>query len=103
MTLPPLVAGFLFLGSSRKSGTTIAPVRKRCSREDYMNLSNEEKKQLVSDFLSFIKNKFPDSEFDYDLFHGLEYDQMVLSTIFTALKEAGHIRSAGYMKFRLTK
>jgi hypothetical protein len=77
-------------------------MKKRCSCSDYMNLSYEERRQLVNEFLSLIESKYPDSEFGYDSFPELYYDEMVLSSIFHELKEQGHIKSTGYMTFRLT-
>ena len=54
-------------------------MRKRCSESDYMRLSYEEQRRLVNGFLALIESKYPDSDFGYDSFHDLDYDQMVLS------------------------
>lgn len=76
-------------------------IRKKCSRNDFLSLSLDDKKQLITDFLEYLKSRYSGKEFGYDSFSGLDYDQMVLSTIFSELKNAGHITGAGYMVFRL--
>jgi hypothetical protein len=76
-------------------------VRKKCSRNDYMNLSENEKKELTDGFLKHLKSKYSGKEFGYDSFPELDYDEMVLSTIFSDLKRTGHITGAGYMVFKI--
>lgn len=76
-------------------------IRNKCSRDDFLYLSLEEKEQLITNFLEYLKSRYSGKEFGYDSFPGLDYDQMVLSTIFSELKDAGHITGAGYMVFRL--
>lgn len=76
-------------------------MKKKCSRNDYMSLSEDEKIELTDGFLKLLKSKHSGKEFGYDSFPNLDYDQMVLSTIFSDLKRTGHIAGAGYMVFRL--
>jgi hypothetical protein len=78
-------------------------LRTRCSRDDYTSLSDDEVSRLLLDFLALIKTRYPDSEFGYDSFPDLDYDEVVLSTIFQELKEAGNIKSSGYMRFQLAE
>jgi len=78
-------------------------MRIRCSRNEYIGLSWDEKEAMVSDLLALIKRKYPDSKFGYDSFPELEYDAagMILSTIFAELKDSEQIISTGYEEFRL--
>lgn len=48
-----------------------------------------------------IEAQLPDREFGYDSFPELQYERLLLSTIFSELKDAGKIRGAGFMVFRL--
>lgn len=43
-------------------------MRKTCTRYDYMSLSDEERKQLVEDFLDYLMKNFKGKEFTYDSF-----------------------------------
>ncbi|NTV79913.1 MAG: ankyrin repeat domain-containing protein [Candidatus Aminicenantes bacterium] len=72
-----------------------------CSRDDYLNLSNEEQTALAVDFLALIKLEYPDREFGFGSFPSLRYDHMVISTLLHELKVKGEIASSGYMVFRL--
>jgi len=76
-------------------------MRRTCSRTDFMALSINERGELAGDLLSLIQDRYPVSEFGYDSFPELQYDQMVLSAIFHELKESGKIKSTGYLVFRL--
>ena len=76
-------------------------MRETCSRSDYMILSPDAQRQLATDFLSLIEGEYADSEFGYDSFPKLDYDQMVFSSLFHELKESGKIESTGYLVFRL--
>ncbi len=76
-------------------------IRKKCSRDDFLYLPLDKKEQLITNFLEYLKSRYSGKEFGYDSFPDLDYDPMVLSTIFTELKDADHITGAGYMVFRL--
>lgn len=78
-------------------------MKMNCSRNEYIGLSPEEKGEMITDFLALIKKKYPDSKFGYDSFPELEYDEagMILSTMFSELKDSGEIISTGYETFRL--
>jgi len=80
-------------------------MRMKCSRSEYEGLSWSEKEAMTTDLLALIKKKYPDSEFGYNSFPELEYDEagMILSTIFLTLKNSGLIICTGYEEFRLRK
>lgn len=73
----------------------------KCSREDYINLPPSDQKKLIAHFLHLVQEKYPNSRFGYTSFPELEYDKMVLSTIFYELKESGMIKTVGYEEFRI--
>ena len=77
-------------------------MRTTCSLSDWMNLSPLDQKTLAREFLILIRKKYPNSEFGYDSFPELNYDRMVMSTIFTMLKDWNFLKVTGYMTFRLT-
>ncbi|HEX9093086.1 MAG TPA: hypothetical protein VF902_03805, partial [Coriobacteriia bacterium] len=76
-------------------------LRATCSRSDYMRMSQEERRRFSSSFHSMIKSRFPDSDFGYESFPEFRYDKMVLSSLFSDLKQAGHVVSAGFERFCL--
>ena len=80
-------------------------MRTRCSRSEFESLSMVEQQAMVSDLFALIEKKYPDSHFGYNSFPELEYDEpgMILSTIFSALKNSGRIICTGFEEFRLKK
>ena len=73
----------------------------RCSRTDYLQLDIDEQKELALEFHSMLESRFRQSEFGYTSFPELDYDQMVLSSIFYELNVTRRIESIGSMTFRL--
>ncbi len=76
-------------------------IRKKCSSNDIIALSLNEREQFITNFLEYLKSRYSGKKFGYDSFPTLDYDPSVLSIIFVELMDAGHIASAGYMVFRL--
>lgn len=77
-------------------------MRTSCSVPDWMSLSPIDQITLAREFLSLIRKKYPNSEFGYDSFPDLDYERMVMSSIFTMLKDWNYLKVTGYMTFRLT-
>src|SRR5688572_27520549 len=71
-----------------------------CSREDYLGMSREERNRFASQFYSILESS-PDTDFGYQSFPELRYDEMVFSTLFADLLQSGHLVSAGRERFRL--
>jgi len=77
-------------------------MRKNYSRQDYFNESEKERRDTWWEFCGYLEENFSGQPFGYDSFPDLNWEEMTFSTIFATLKDAGYIRSDGYMKFRLT-
>lgn len=85
--------------SSPKASTPA--LRSTCSREDYLHMSQEERSQIASHFRSMLESRLSDTDFGYQSFPELRYDEMVFSTLFSDLLQSGHLVSAGRERFRL--
>lgn len=87
--------------SARSPKASSPGLRSICLREDYLGMSQEERSQFASHFHSMLESRFPDTDFGYESFPELRYDEMVFSTLFSDLLQSGQILSAGRERFRL--
>ena len=71
-----------------------------CSRAEYLVMNATEKEKLGQAILSFLRNS-GQTRFTYDTFSPFEIDMMVLSGIFSDLRDRGLIRGVGYMTFEI--
>jgi len=78
-------------------------LRRNITIDGLKDMNEFEKSNFISAFLSVIEARFPIETFGYQSFDDLGYDEEVLSSLFTHLKENEKIINSGYMEFKLGK